>query len=394
MDIPRELFYEEKKSLKEFGIDNANSFTKLLFEEWLLTLTDLKPGENGYMSRILQVFNDTYYICTLILRFRAKCLNVIPYYISRTKIPSVVMPMVYYCLTNIDKNDDRIVLLSKAIKTEIERMDWYSNLERLESDTFKKKKVESNLFSCRKLAPQILTSLNWEKITKSYKKENIETIIRNVAKDENEAKMLATAITKAAQNTENEFYNPEPYVEDYVEDDEHIDETASDDSYFYTPDFSEAYSFCADIIENDGYKSLISEGQKNDYKFPNKIAVLRGLQDFLGDTWFDVFSSDNETYTTQWRNSLVDNLLNSKWGPRIGKDWKNKKPSKVKYALLGVLYDNNVLQGQKVKIARRLTNAGIKESTITKYMKESELKYYSDWLSDYLYSTPQLEESD
>ena len=390
MDIPRELFYEEK-SLKDFGVDNANSFTKFLFEDWLLTLTDLKPGESGYMSRILQVFNDTYYICTLILRFRAKCLNVIPYYISRTKIPSVVMPMVYYILTKLDTNDDRIVLLSKAIKTEIERMGWNSNLEGLlKSDKLKKKKVDSKLFICRKLAPQILMTLNWAKITKSYNKDNIETVIVNVAKDENEAKMLATAITEAAQKTEDDFYNSEPYAED----DEYIDVPEPDDNNYHTPDFSDAYSFCTDIIERDGYRSLISKRQKNDSNFTNKTAVQRGLKEFLGGNWFDEFSSDDETYTSQWRDSLVDNLLNSKWGPRIGKDWKNKRAYKIKYALLGVLYDNNVLKGQKVDIARRLINAGKAEGTITKYMKESEFKYYSDWLSDYLYSTPQLEESD
>lgn len=388
MDIPRELFYEEK-SLKDFGVDNANSFTKFLFEDWLLTLTDLKPGESGYMSRILQVFNDTYYICTLILRFRAKCLNVIPYYISRTKIPSVVMPMVYYILTKLDTNDDRIVLLSKAIKTEIERMGWNNNLERLLKDDKVKKKINSKLFLCRKLAPQILASLDWAQMTKSYKKDNIETVIRNVAKGEDEAKMLATAITEAAQKTEDEFYNPEPYVED----DEYIDVIDSDDNN-YTPDFSEAYSFCADIIERGGYQSLISKGQKNDYDFINKLAVQRGLKDFLDGNWFDEFSSDDETYTSQWRESLVDNLLNSKWGPQIGEDWKNKRASKIKYALIGVLYDNNVLKGQKVEIARRLINAGKKESTITKYMNDSEFRYYSDWLSDYLCTTPQLEESD
>jgi len=390
MDIPRELIYEDKKSLKDFGIDNANSFTKFLFEDWVLTLTDLKPGENGYMSRILQVFNDTYYICTLIMRFRAKCLNLIPYYISKTKIPSVVMPMVYYCLIHIDENDDRISLLSKAIKTEIERMGWNSNLERLLMNDKLKKKIDSKPFHCRKLAPQILTQVNWAEITKSYKKDNLETVIINVAKDENEAKMLATAITEAAQKTEDEFYNPEPYIED----DEYIDVTVPDDNNNYTPDFSEAYSFCTDIIEKDGYRSLISKVQKNDYSFTNKTAVQRGLKEFLGGNWFDEFSSDEETYTSQWRDSLVDNLLNSKWGPQIGKDWKNKKVSKVKYALLGVLYDNNVLKGQKVEIARKLINAGIKESTITKYMNDSELKYYSDWLSDFLYSTPQLEKSD
>ena len=202
--------------------------------------------------------------------------------------------------------------------------------------------------------------------------------------------MLATAITEAAQKTEDEFYNPEPNEED----DEYIDKTDSSDSNYYTPDFSEAYSFCADVIERDGYQSLISKRQKNDYNFTNKIAVQRGLKEFLGDNWFEEFSSDYETYTSQWRNSLVDNLLDSKWGPRIGEDWKNKRAYKIKYALLGILYDNNVIKGQKAKIARRLLNAGQAESTITKYMNDSEQRYFSDWLSDYLYSTPQLEESD
>ena len=83
MDIPRELFYEERKSLKQFGIDNGSSNNKALFEKWILTLTDLRPGESGYTSRILQAFNDAYYSCTLILRFPENILSCIPYIISR-----------------------------------------------------------------------------------------------------------------------------------------------------------------------------------------------------------------------------------------------------------------------------------------------------------------------
>ena len=387
MDIPRELFYEEK-SLKDLGIANKDSIYNTIFQEWLLTLTDLKPGVNGYLSRIQQTINDARFISTLILRFPDNCLNVIPYYISKTKEPSVVMPMVYFFLSIIRTEEYRLSLLMKALETEIKRMGWNDNLgELLEIKKLKKKKMDCNAFSCRELNTSILSTIDWEKLTNYYKKDLVEKIIRIVSRNEDEAKLIAKAITEAVKKTEEDFYNPEPYVED----DEYPDEPDEpDNNWDYTPDYSEIYNLCREIEEGNGYSSIIRKPRTIEQEFANKFTVKKVLQDFLEGDWFDEFSSSRETYTTEWRKQMIDDLLKSEWGPLIGRNWEKTFREK-KYALVGVLRDCSIItEGKKKDLVAKLMGSEdtISKDSIDRYMIRKDLKLYLDWMRDYVNSTP------
>ena len=393
MDIPRELFYEEK-SLKNLGIGNKDSIYNTIFEKWLLTLTDLKPGVNGYLSRIQQAINDARFICTLILRYPDNCLKVIPYYISKTKEPSVVMPMVHFFLSIIKTEDYRLSLLLKALETEIKRMGWNDNWRKLlDIKELKKKKLDRDAFSCRELSASVLSTIDWKTLTNYYKKDLVEKIIRIVSKNEDEAKLMAKAITEAAKKSEEDFYNPEQYIED----DEYPDEPDEpDNNWDYTPDYSEAYNLCREIEEENGYSSIIRKPRTIEQEFKNKFAVKRNLQDFLEGDWFDEFSSDRETYTLEWRQQMIDDLLKSEWGPLIGQNWKKTFREK-KYALVGVLRDCGVITKRKKKdIVAKLKGLEdiISKDSIDRYMIRKDLKLYLDWMSDYVNSTPFEEKSD
>ncbi|MCR5131058.1 MAG: hypothetical protein K6C10_06320 [Prevotella sp.] len=63
--MKRSEVYRERKSLEEFGVDEKGTLNKVLFDALFKTayMTKLKDGE----SKILGIFNDAYYICTLIL---------------------------------------------------------------------------------------------------------------------------------------------------------------------------------------------------------------------------------------------------------------------------------------------------------------------------------------
>ena len=54
MIILRELVYEDKKSISEFGINDVSSLNYLIYEEWLLNLPDLKPFKPGLSQRRLR----------------------------------------------------------------------------------------------------------------------------------------------------------------------------------------------------------------------------------------------------------------------------------------------------------------------------------------------------
>ena len=121
MDIPRALIYKDRQQIEEFGISDDSFLNKRLYEDWIFNVPDLRPGDIGFSSRILQVFNDAYYICTVVLMRPSKCHYCLPYYLSKTKLPSVVINLVYYYLKRVDFEHPSISLLLKAIKTEIKR---------------------------------------------------------------------------------------------------------------------------------------------------------------------------------------------------------------------------------------------------------------------------------
>ncbi len=308
-------------------------------------------------------------------------------------MPSVVIPMVHFYLDNLKKKDSRITLLLTALNTEAKRMGW--SLEDINKifDKKKAKGIDSTVFSCRVLSPSVLSTIDWQKVTKTYKKELVESVIRVVAKNEDEAKMMAEAIKEAANKTEDEFYNPEPYIES----DEYPnvpDEPEPDEWSNLTPDYSETYNLCADIIEGDGYSKIKKQTNNEKHDFPNKIAVTRSLKSFFEENWFDDCSSDIQTYTKQWRERLIDDLLKSEWGPRIGEDWKMKRGDKIKYGLVGLLYEYGVFKGKKSEIVAKLPRNDKPEATISDYMGSKGIKYYAEWLNNYLTATPEMEKTD
>jgi hypothetical protein len=238
-----------------------------------------------------------------------------------------------------------------------------------------------------------LSTIDWEKLTNYYKKDHVEKVIRIVSKNEDEAKLMAKAITEAAKKSEEDFYNPEPYIED----DEYPDEPdVPDKNWDYTPDYSEVYNLCREIEEGNGYSSIICKPRTIEQEFTNKFAVKKVLQDFLEGDWFDEFSSNRETYTLEWRKQMIDDLLKSEWGPMIGQNWQ-KTFREEKYALVGVLRDCGIItEGKKKDLVAKLKGSEdvVSKVSIDRYMIRKDLKRYLDWMIDYVNSTPFEEKSD
>ena len=47
MDIPRELIYEDRSSLTEFGINDMGSLNELIYDNFLIETTDLCQGDDN-----------------------------------------------------------------------------------------------------------------------------------------------------------------------------------------------------------------------------------------------------------------------------------------------------------------------------------------------------------
>lgn len=65
--IPRKLIYKERRSLEDFDIDDESPLKiDPLFYNRLITIDYLNPRNEGSFDEILRIFNDVYYITTMI----------------------------------------------------------------------------------------------------------------------------------------------------------------------------------------------------------------------------------------------------------------------------------------------------------------------------------------
>lgn len=214
MIIPRELVYEDRKDLKEFGVDDVLSLNHLIYEEWLLNLPDLKPFKPGLSQRRLKVFNDAYYICTLVLMHPTNE-DFASYANERCSIPSVVFPMVYFLISKVKDTNVTNSRLLKDIKTGLKSEGWEDNLNSLiKITTNYSGSILSIEFAQRKLTPQLLSNIKWYKTTGGYEKDDILKIVRYISKSEEDWIMLLDAIKKAAGDYEWEYNQDLNYMDD------------------------------------------------------------------------------------------------------------------------------------------------------------------------------------
>lgn len=276
MELPRELVYEDRKDIKEFGINNESSINHLIYEEWLLNRIELQPFKAGLSKRRLKVFNDAYYICTLILMHRTYE-DFASYANERCSTPSLVFPMVYLYISKVrDKDYDNSRLL-KDIETGLKAEGWEDNLneliQRTSNYTFN---LSSSEFAHRKLTPEILNIMKWYKITGGYKKDDILKIVRYISRDKNEWVMMLDAIKNAASEYEWEYNQDLNYVDD---DGQWCQETPKDMSpiYQYCDELKDNYEELSIKTEKaptlaDGDKSIIGNtiSTEIDFQTPNK----------------------------------------------------------------------------------------------------------------------------
>lgn len=65
-NIPRSLIYEDRSNLDDFGIRNEGSLNCAMYKLLRRHLyTDY--GLNNYRALIIQMFNESYYLCTMFL---------------------------------------------------------------------------------------------------------------------------------------------------------------------------------------------------------------------------------------------------------------------------------------------------------------------------------------
>ena len=112
---------------------------------------------------------------------------------------------------------------------------------------------------------------------------------------------------------------------------------------------------------------------------------MKRLQDLLSEHWFEHFSSCKKTYTVEWREELISDLMSSEHGKVIAAEWTDRKKRKlVRYKLVGALISADVLRTNFNALATMLCKKGDKPTTLAKYMGYGKKQPYYLWLKEWI----------
>ena len=380
MYIPKSWLYEDKKKLTEFGVNTPKSPNQILYTDWLLSRVDLRPSEPELDKRLLDVFNEAYYLTTLVL-VQYDDINIISNCLSRTHYPSVVMPMVYYYLSRLKKVEKNFEIALKRILIQMEasakEKGWEQNLANIKKlEGYNKKTVDVSTFSPLQISPELLsmTRFNFYDYTDHFRNTDIKQFFKYFAHNSEEVVMMAEALLDRVRKID--FSN---YSEMY------LDEVTGE----YVNNIFEAARICKRAIENpERFLQELWEKTETVTKV-DKSTPRNRLQDILNQGWFDKYSTDRKKYTKKWRDQMVEDLMETEYGTEIAIRWPTivrgkSQTTKIKMGLVGALYDLKVIRGVKIKIVKEINVGKYEPDTLSGYMENESFKHYKDWLSDYL----------
>lgn len=384
MYIPRELIYEDKSTLDDFGYKDEKSFDGQIYKG-LLKIKDMKPGDKGFYDRLLTVYNDTYLICSMVVKLE-KSVWTLSYYKQFIRIPSVVLPMVYCYLSRLDRKPEHLESFLTALHTDIEVNGWSGNLEILRNSGGKNAKTSVSAFNFRELTSELLDTIKWWKVTERFRQSEIRKVLINIPKNKEEYSLILDAIGKSAKEYEWEYNNHLEYYEGINEDGilEFYEDKPIDLSnvFKYCDEWKERYE---DFVQNKKRK------QGDDVSEDESVGVIIKLQNFLKKSWFDELSS-NRLFNKNWRETLVSDLIASEFGPQIVEEWNMKKGTRsksaqIKMQLVRALTDAGVFgKHYKKEIVAKIKSSALemspKDASLLEYMRFGHP--YSEWLREYI----------
>lgn len=377
MNELRELIYEEKPSRHSFEVNVDGSLNQLIYNKWLLTRTELNPLETGYYSKITKVLNDAYYFCTVALMNKSRELN-ISFFGEKFDFSSIVYPLACFYLSRFNKrrpNTNRVITILEGnlFKTHPEWEANYEDIKKMCGDP--KKNIEESMFSPRKITPELLSEIRWYKLTGGYKIDEIKTIIVHIAKDDEERKMIAESICYAIEDSE----ECSPYIDD------------NGDLQYDCITYPKAKQFCQEIRNDKCADLFVVQQEKEEESNPkdNDFPFKRKMKELLKSDWFDDYSTDSVKYSVEWREKLVDDLIQSEYRSFLLSDWwkiskGNGRRPMVICALMGALINVNVLKCKKKDLAPKLGITNVKVENVTDYMSKKKNQPYIKWLEDYI----------
>lgn len=305
MDEIRKLVFENKKRLNDFGIKQTGSLNNLIYYAWLMKRTEIDPFEGKYRDYYLKTFNDAYYVCTLALLL-PNGLDLNPSVImGKIERPSLVFPMVHLYLSRLTVISSGIRCFLDIIETKFKiTPDWGQNFYELQKAvSMNEESIDPSIFAQRKLTKEILSKIDWGKVTNEFKKEQIELIVRNYARNNKDWNLMCEAIKAAAQKYDYDF-GFEDYIDEGIDEDGPYTRIVKIPIDPYDIEGNErleplkragVYQFCDELKER--YEELVLEAQPTE----DKNGSTKTKEQLVDITW-------NDKSTNMRKSKVIDKL--------------------------------------------------------------------------------------
>ena len=239
MIIPRQLIYENRKSLYDFDIDTPSTIDNILYKElWKIRDIEREPSQSKE-DLIRDIFNDAYYIVTYsLMRPHPELKMDIFIRTARRErfdengLCSVemvrswaVMGMVLSILIKLCEESNQIELLIDDIRYGLNQyQDGRIIAERMVEATTRCFPVILADFPQRKLTPDLLSTINWEEVlglsnTKNPSEDmvDIDSLLNEFCNDKKDRILVLESMAFFFKNSERKGIYENYYVIEEVE---------------------------------------------------------------------------------------------------------------------------------------------------------------------------------
>ena len=208
--IPRELICFTHRSLDHYDVDDRK-YANFFFFEQMLKMDILSPQYKETESQILAIFNDAYFILTLVFLEKRPILRM-GYYREIARLwpgrgvkyerEVIVLSLVFEILGLIKQELPHSVLY---FKEELKRFlsakkDYVYYFFSIKEDVYR---YSITLFYPKKITKEVVNKIDWEDLTDNFDLETIQDIVDTLGRDNKEKLIIVEGIFEAEASTGN-----------------------------------------------------------------------------------------------------------------------------------------------------------------------------------------------
>lgn len=192
--IPRVLIYEDKGQLSDYEVEDNRSVNHLLYNFLNQKFSSIQDKTS--------LFNDAYYLCTLILMDDSPHLHFDDYSEiaagsgdDKDTHKDAVLCMVFKYLTSIVSSQDaKLRQLTETMELEL---NFSALIELHELDSIQ---LPDSTFAPRKITKELLQEVNLKELTKDYSIEVVLQLTTLLARNTVDKMIILDAVIKSAEN--------------------------------------------------------------------------------------------------------------------------------------------------------------------------------------------------